>query len=78
MSGIEKQTTMRRMALITPGGNIVWEGVNIEGDVVLKEVNYSKIATIKQSNVDDFARKRDLVVKYQDPASEDFWEPCNA
>lgn len=76
MAFIEKVTTMRRMALIYEPGNgaIAYEGVNIEGEIVLKEVD-GKVVTLKESQADDFAKKRGLVVKYQDPQDEDWWEP---
>lgn len=87
MAYIDKITTMRRMALIYEGygrhdgssnGAIAWEGVNIEGDVVLKEVCSDKITTIKEANVADFSRKRGLEAVYQDPEGEDYWEPREA
>jgi hypothetical protein len=75
MAIIDKLTTMRRMALIYPHSNIAFEGVNIEGTCVVKEVRTDKVVTFKESQADGFAKKRGLVVKYQDPDGEDYWEP---
>jgi hypothetical protein len=67
---------MRRMALITGGnGAIIYEGVNIEGTCILKSVDNDKVTKIHESQAEDFAAKRDLLVKYQDPEDQDYWEP---
>jgi hypothetical protein len=77
MAGIDKLTTMRRMALIYPGGNISYEGVNIEGQCIVLPVGGTRkdVVMFKESQADDFARKYGLEVKYQDPEGEDYWEP---
>lgn len=79
MAFIEKVTTLRRMALINyDNGAIEYEGVDIEHVCVLKPVGSDKpkdIVSVKASQVEEFAAKRKLLVRYQDPEGEDFWEP---
>jgi hypothetical protein len=81
MAGITKMTTLRRMALIIPNYDIVWEGVDIEGQCVLRRVNTFKdgggdqIISISADDVPKFAKKEGLEVKYQDPSDEGYWEP---
>lgn len=81
MAYVTKITTMRRMALILPDYDIVWEGVNVEDQCVLRKVNVWKdgdgtqIISIDASKVLEFAKKEGLEVKYQDPDNEGYWEP---
>lgn len=76
MAYIDKITTMRRMALIYPSaGHIAYEGINIEGVCVVKEVSTDKVTTFKSSQAEGFAAKRELVVKYQDHEGQEHWEP---
>lgn len=88
MSFIEKCTTMRRMALIYEGnGAIAWEGVNIEGFVVLKEYRpYSgdyqipHVVSFPEEQLQEFINHewgQGLLVSYQDPPhkEQDTWVP---
>lgn len=84
MAYIDKVTTMRRMALINQygacgNGAIAYEGVNIEGTCLLRKVGYAEPCTIVVLEVDEelerFAERYNLQIKYQDPENEDSWEP---
>jgi hypothetical protein len=88
MAYADKITTMRRMALITKGiGAIVWEGVNIEGTCVLKEVGYLsshiRLESFRESELDNFIfenskhQEYTLIPKYQDKNEDEHWEPLN-
>lgn len=76
MAYADKVTTMRRMALIAESGCIYYEGVNIEGECILKEVSCCKepIITMHEDIVDKFCGDK-LRCVYQDDADEDFWVP---
>lgn len=56
MAYADKITTMKRCAIINAdNGEIEWEGVNIEGEIILKEVTTGAIKTIGQHEfVTDF------------------------
>lgn len=78
MAYIDKVTTMRRMALIRPdNGNIVCEGVNIEGTCVLRAVSIvgETITLVKADDLDGFAKDKDLIICYQDGHLSKSWEP---
>jgi hypothetical protein len=77
MAYADKITTMRRMALIHPGHNIAYEGVDIEGACVLKEYGSygTAILLLHDIEVAHFAESNGLEVKYQDPENEPAWEP---
>jgi len=81
MAYVDKLTNMRRMALIRPKSNIIWEGVNIEGICVLKKVDVERngitIKIIKEEDIKGFCEadyEYLLECKYQDKGGGD-WEP---
>lgn len=82
MAYADKLTTMRRMALIVPNHNIIWEGVNIEGTCLLKRVDTIgvRVAVIDEDELEDLCESdlyndEPLEVKYQDDKGENHWEP---
>lgn len=77
MAYADKITTMRRMALIRKeAGHIKYEGVNIEGECILKEsANEKVIGPVDEQWVKRFAERMELFCVYQDPEDEDYWEP---
>lgn len=80
MAYADKITKLRRMALIRPKHNIVWEGVNIEGECLLKKVSCygSEIMVIQEDKLQDFCEEDidyPLEIKYQDKKTENYWEP---
>ena len=76
MAYADKITNMRRMALIRPNHNIIWEGVNIEGTCLLQknEIGY-EILRIEENELDDFCFYHELEIKYQDKKTDIWWEP---
>ena len=87
MAYADKITNMRRLAIIMKDHNIVWEGVNIEDEVLLKKVSIygNEIKLIDEDELDKWIEEENfrrssndealLEVKYLDPYSEDYWEP---
>jgi hypothetical protein len=83
MAYIDKITTMRRVALVYKGypnesnGAIVWEGVNIEGTLLLQRVMpYGHhVLTLEDDRLGDFCQREQLEPVYQDAENEDSWEP---
>ena len=77
MAFVDKITHMRRAALIRPGHVIVWEGVLIEGTYLLKEISYlsTTVTLIKDEDIDDFCQQHGLVLRFQDPHTDEYWEP---
>ena len=83
MAYADKITNMRRMAIIYKNHNIVWEGVNIEGTCILKEVNTTDntIKIIEEASLldwidaENFLNTIKLEIKYQDKKEDSEWEP---
>ncbi len=78
MAYADKITTMRRMALIYPKSNIVWEGVNIDGRCLLRNYNNGSLIVLDEDKIKDFCEEdfeNPLECKYQDKEGEDSWEP---
>jgi hypothetical protein len=77
MAFADRITKIRRMALISKNGIIYWEGANIEGTCVLKEVRFNggiHIMTISENEIEEFCLP-DLKCCYQDIKGEKYWEP---
>ena len=85
MAFADKITTMRRMAIIMKNHNIEWEGVNIEGTCLLKQICTHNIMLKTEEELIDWLdteniRRRcvnwaELEIKYQDPEDKGYWEP---
>ncbi len=84
MAYANKITTMRRMAIIIKDSNIEWEGVNIEGNCLLRSVEDNLIMIKTEKELDEWLESENnsrlgecspLEIKYQDPKTNDFWEP---
>lgn len=78
MAYADKITTMRRMAIIRPKHNIVWEGVNIDGLCLLRKYGNGALIVLKEDEIEDFCNEDfeyPLECKYQDPKDEKAWEP---
>ena len=82
MAYIDKVTTMRRLACIHSGykqgqsnGAIVWEGVNIEGDILIKNLEDKVLHIQSPQEFSGFMMANHLEVVYQDPETEEYWEP---
>lgn len=82
MAYVDKITNMRRLALIHSGykqgmsnGAIVWEGVKIEGDIVIKNLEDKILHFTDLTKFSGFMMANHFEVVYQDEETEDFWEP---
>ncbi len=79
MAYADKLTHMRRMAIIADNvsGVVLWEGVNIGGNCLLKEVDWIAEATIivHEDKVKQWAEAMDGIVVYQDSKENERWEP---
>jgi hypothetical protein len=86
MAYADKITNMRRMALIIPNHNIVWEGVKIEGCYLLRRYGDGALIFIDgddlqtaeeklQDLCEDYSEDYILEVKYQDEPTTESWEP---
>ena len=78
MAFIDKCTKMRRCALINRegSGNIEWEGVNIEGTLVLKDTAFGSLLSIKEEDFyTDTFRFSDYLLIYQDEPQKEMWVP---
>lgn len=82
MAYIDKVTNMRRLVLIHSGykqgmnnGSIVWEGVKIEGDIVIKNLddNIKHFTDLRYFSA--FMMTNSLEVVYQDEETNEYWEP---
>ena len=79
MAFADKVTTMRRMVLMSSGGTIWWEGVNIEGTCLLKEVsNITNVAVVSEEDIGEVDQNVNLICVYQDAETEDYWVPREA
>ena len=79
MAFINKVTFMQRCAIINCyNGDIEWEGVNIEGTFVLKDVFTNAVATIGEERInyflDDCNTNGDCILVYMDKYDEK-WIP---
>lgn len=76
MAYADKITTMRRFAVITGEGGIIFaEGVNIEGTLIYKLVGNDKVYSMTPKEMDEFLKDKDARLIYQDLDDDEYWEP---
>ena len=80
MAYADKVTNMRRVALLRRGCHnvILWEGVEIEGKLLIREAGMygeNVVACIDSDRVEDWLYQNELDIVYQDPETDEAWEP---